>query len=85
MRSNIHDLLDDGDREALLLLFLPVCPKAERVRDNMLKVKVMECNVSGFSTADNKFLSIACRARMVSTRDNGVYTGSGLRGVIPYV
>jgi hypothetical protein len=61
MRSNIHDLLDDGDREALLLLFLPVCPKAERVRDNMLKVKVMECNVSGFSTADNKFLSIACR------------------------
>jgi hypothetical protein len=26
-----------------------------------------------------------CRARMVSARDNGVYTGSGLRGVIPYV
>jgi hypothetical protein len=25
------------------------------------------------------------RARMVSSGDDGVYTGSGLRGVIPYV
>jgi hypothetical protein len=41
--------------------------------------------VSGFSTADSKFLSIACRTRMVSAGDNEVYTGSGLRGVIPYV
>jgi hypothetical protein len=40
--------------------------------------------LSGFSTAGSKFLSIVCRARMVSARDNGVYTGSGLRGVIPY-
>jgi hypothetical protein len=31
------------------------------------------------------FLSIACRARMVSAGDNGVYIGSGFRGVIPYV
>jgi hypothetical protein len=27
---------------------------------------------------DNNFLSIVCRARMVSTRDNEIYTGSGL-------
>jgi hypothetical protein len=38
-----------------------------------------------FSTAGSKFLSIACRARMVSAGDNRVYTGSCLRGVIPYV
>jgi hypothetical protein len=25
------------------------------------------------------------RTRMVSAGDNGIYTGSGLRGVIPYV
>jgi hypothetical protein len=41
--------------------------------------------VSGFSTAGSKFLSIVCRARTVSAGDNEVYTGSGLRGVIPYV
>jgi hypothetical protein len=41
--------------------------------------------LSGFSTAGSKFLSIVCRARMVSVEDNMVYTGSGLRGVIPYV
>jgi hypothetical protein len=41
--------------------------------------------MSGFSTTGSKFLSIACRDRMVSAGDNGVYTGSGLRGVIPYV
>jgi hypothetical protein len=41
--------------------------------------------MSGFSTAGIKFLSIACRARMVSAGDNGVYTGSGLRGVTPYI
>jgi hypothetical protein len=34
---------------------------------------------------DSKFLSIVCRARMISTRDNGIYTGSVLRRVIPYV
>jgi hypothetical protein len=41
--------------------------------------------VSGFSTAGSKFLSIVRRAQMVSARDNGIYIGSGLRGVIPYV
>jgi hypothetical protein len=41
--------------------------------------------LSGFSTADSKFLSIVRRARMVSAVDNGLYTGSGLREVIPYV
>jgi hypothetical protein len=41
--------------------------------------------LSGFSTAGSKFLSIVCRAWMVSARDNGVYTGSGLQGVMPYV
>jgi hypothetical protein len=41
--------------------------------------------LSGFSTVDSKFLSIVRRARMVSAGDNGIYTGSGLRGVIPYV
>jgi hypothetical protein len=34
---------------------------------------------------DSKFVSIVCRSRMVSTRDNEIYTGSSLRGVIPYV
>jgi hypothetical protein len=32
---------------------------------------------------DSKFVSIVCRARMVSTGDNRFYTGLGLRGVIP--
>jgi hypothetical protein len=41
--------------------------------------------LSGFSTAGSKFLSIVRRARRVSTGDNGIYTGSGLRGAIPYV
>jgi hypothetical protein len=39
----------------------------------------------GFSIADSKFLSIVRRARMVSAGDNEVYSGLGLRGVIPYV
>jgi hypothetical protein len=34
--------------------------------------------VSGFSTAGSKFLSIVRRTRMVSAGDNGIYTGSGL-------
>jgi hypothetical protein len=41
-------------------------------------------NLLGFSTAGTKFISIVRRARMVSTKDNGK-TGSGLRGVIPYI
>jgi hypothetical protein len=41
--------------------------------------------LSGFSTIGNKFLSIVRRARMVSAEDNGIYTGSSLRGVIPYI
>jgi hypothetical protein len=41
--------------------------------------------MSRFSTAGSKILSIVRRARMVSAGDDGVYTGSGLRGVIPYV
>jgi hypothetical protein len=41
--------------------------------------------LSGFSTTGSKFLSIVCPARMVSAGDNGIYTGSGLRGVIPYI
>jgi hypothetical protein len=40
---------------------------------------------SGFSTTGSKFLSIVHRARMFSGGDNEIYTGSGLRGVIPYV
>jgi hypothetical protein len=43
------------------------------------------CSLSGFSTASSKFISIVCRAWMVSTGDNGIYTGSSLRGVIPCV
>jgi hypothetical protein len=34
--------------------------------------------LSGFSTAGSKSMSIVRRARMVSSRDNRVYTGSGL-------
>jgi hypothetical protein len=41
--------------------------------------------LSGFSTAGSKLMSIVRRARMVSSGNNGVYTGSGLREVIPYV
>jgi hypothetical protein len=41
--------------------------------------------VSEFSTAGSKSMSIVRRAWMVSSGDNGDYTGSGLRGVIPYV
>jgi hypothetical protein len=39
----------------------------------------------GFSTTGSKFISIVRRAQMVSAGDNGIYTCSGLRGVIPYV
>jgi hypothetical protein len=45
----------------------------------------MARQLSGFSTAGSKFLSIVRRARMVSAGDNRIYTGSGLRGVIPYI
>jgi hypothetical protein len=41
--------------------------------------------LSGFSTAGSKSMSVVHRARMVSSGDNGIYTGSGLRGVIPYI
>jgi hypothetical protein len=41
--------------------------------------------LSGFSTAGSKFISIVRQARMVSVGDNKSYTGSGLQGVIPYV
>jgi hypothetical protein len=41
--------------------------------------------LSGFSTVDSKFISIVRLAGMVSAGDNGIYTSSGLRGVIPYV
>jgi hypothetical protein len=46
---------------------------------------MFRCIMSGFSTAGSKFLSIVRRARMVSAGDNRIYTGLGLRGVIPYV
>jgi hypothetical protein len=38
----------------------------------------LACQLSGFSTASSKFISIVCRARMVSAGDKGIYTGSGL-------
>jgi hypothetical protein len=38
----------------------------------------LEKKLSGFSTADSKSMSIVRRARMVSSGDDGVYTGSGL-------
>jgi hypothetical protein len=41
--------------------------------------------LSGFSNTGSKSMSIVRRARMVSSGDDGVYTGSGLRGVISYV
>jgi hypothetical protein len=41
--------------------------------------------LSGLSTAGSKSMSVVRRARMVSSGDNGIYTGSGLRGVIPYI
>jgi hypothetical protein len=41
--------------------------------------------LSGFSTASSKFISIVHWARMVSVGDNEIYTSSGLRGVILYV
>jgi hypothetical protein len=45
----------------------------------------LACQLSGFSTAGSKFISTVHRARMVSAGDNGIQTGSSLRGVIPYV
>jgi hypothetical protein len=38
----------------------------------------LTCQLSGFATTGSKFLSIVRRARMVSSGDNRVYTGSGL-------
>jgi hypothetical protein len=42
-------------------------------------------NCPGSLSPYSKFVSTVCRARMVSTRDKDIYTGSVLRGVIPYV
>jgi hypothetical protein len=56
-----------------------------RGADLQCEAPCLACQLSGFATADSKFLLIVRRARMVSSGDNGVYTGSGLRGVIPYV
>jgi hypothetical protein len=41
--------------------------------------------LSGFSTAGSKSMSVVRRAQMVSSGDNEIYNGLGLRGVIPYV
>jgi hypothetical protein len=48
-------------------------------------IPILKKAMSGFSSADSKFISIVRRAQMVSAGDNGIYTSSGLRGVIPYV
>jgi hypothetical protein len=56
-----------------------------READLQHKAPYLARQLSRFSTAGSKFLSIVCQSRMVSVGDNGVYTGSGLRGVIPYV
>jgi hypothetical protein len=45
----------------------------------------LACQLSRVSIAGSKFLSIVRQARMVSEGDNEIYTGLGLRGVIPYV
>jgi hypothetical protein len=56
------------------------------IKSNQIQTKLnWIVHVSGFATAGSKFLSIMHWARMVSSGNNGVYTGSGLRGVIPYV
>jgi hypothetical protein len=39
----------------------------------------------GSLPSDSKFVSIVCRAWMVSSGDNEIYTGSSLRGVTPYI
>jgi hypothetical protein len=41
-------------------------------RGLLLSIFIMADVVSGFSTADSKFVSIMRRARMVSTGDNGI-------------
>jgi hypothetical protein len=44
------------------------------------------CNdCRGFLPLTSKFLSVMCQIRMVGTRDTRMYTGSGLRRIIPYV
>jgi hypothetical protein len=57
------------------------------VEDQIYSVRLpyLACQLSGFTTAGSKFLSIVRRARMVSSGDDRVYTGSGLREVILYV
>jgi hypothetical protein len=52
---------------------------------NFIIQNYISAPLSGFSTAGSKFLLIVRRARMVSAGDNGIYTGSGLRRVIPYI
>jgi hypothetical protein len=42
-------------------------------------------DLSGSLPPHSKFVSIVCQARMISAGDNEIYTGLGLRGVIPYV
>jgi hypothetical protein len=42
-------------------------------------------NCRGSLPPNSKIVLIVCRARMVSIGDNGIYTGSDLRGVTPYV
>jgi hypothetical protein len=65
-------------------------PQTSRRSTNVVVFEVASMGREGWAyrgslPPDSKFVSIMCRARMVSTRDNRIYTGSGLRGVIPYV
>jgi hypothetical protein len=56
-----------------------------RVADLQRKAPNLARQLSGFFTVGSKFLSVVRRARMVSAGDNGIYTGLGHRGVIPYI
>jgi hypothetical protein len=55
----------------------PSIRSAGEVRRDTLCAPTWRANYWGSLPLDSKFVSIVCRARMVSARDNKIYTGSG--------
>jgi hypothetical protein len=68
-QSQLSSLKGNIANVKLILSFL-------NLLEEFRELSVPECR--GSLPPNSKFLSIVCRARMVSKRDNEIYTGSGL-------
>jgi hypothetical protein len=79
VRVYVDDILFGGTSHSLVVRFAKDMSKEFKMSmmgelQFFLGLQIKQ--VSGFSTAGSKFLSIVRRARMVSAGDNGIYTGS---------